>query len=73
MAEVLQMLPLSETLTQALLDHQGVLGTTLRCVLAYERGNWDEVNRLGLGRGEATDAYLKALAWADEMRTALAA
>ena len=71
MPEVLQALPLAEPITQALLRHDGILGSVLRCVLAYERGNWDEVNRLGLDRGEATNAYLKAITWASETSAAL--
>jgi EAL and modified HD-GYP domain-containing signal transduction protein len=72
MAEVLQSLPLAEPIIRALLFHEGVLGTTLRCVLAYERCMWDEVTRFGLDARRVTDAYLKALVWADTMRNTLA-
>ena len=73
MPEVLQALPLTESITQAILHYDGILGSVLRCVLAYERGNWDEVNRLGLDRGEATNAYLKAIVWENETSAALVA
>lgn len=67
MHELLQALPLTEDVTRALLSHEGVLGATLRCILAYERGNWHEAMSFGLDRESMVDAYLTAIAWADEM------
>jgi EAL and modified HD-GYP domain-containing signal transduction protein len=66
MSEILQALPLAEDLTQALLHHQGVLGATLHCVLAYERGQWDEVITCGMQHQVLVNAYLEAIAWANE-------
>lgn len=66
MSEILQALPLAEDLTQALLHHQGVLGATLHCVLAYERGQWDEVITCGMQHQVLVSAYLEAIAWANE-------
>ena len=72
MSEILHVLPLTEDVTQALLSHEGVLGATLRCVIAYERGNWDAAASFGLDREVMVDAYLTAIAWADEMTGTLA-
>lgn len=67
MPEVLQELPLADDIIQALLLHEGVLGTTLRCVMAYERWNWEGITCPDLDRGAIKDAYLEALAWAAEV------
>jgi EAL and modified HD-GYP domain-containing signal transduction protein len=66
MQEVLASLPLSDEITAALLAHEGLLGDALRCVLAYERGEWDQVTCLDLDRVAITDAYLGAITWAAE-------
>lgn len=66
MQEVLASLPLSDEITAALLAHEGLLGDALRCVLAYERGEWDHVACLDLDRVAITDAYLGAITWAAE-------
>ena len=67
MAELLQSLPLAEDIIQALLYHEGVLGTMLHCGVAYERGEWEEVTRLGIDDQLVIGAYLKAISWADEI------
>ena len=65
MFEVLVSLPLDDDVVQALLHYEGILGLTLRSVLAYERGNWDEVYHLGVDGTVITDAYLQAVVWAE--------
>lgn len=73
MPEVLTSLPLADDISCALLSHKGIMGDTLRCVLAYERGNWDDVICQALDRQVIRDAYLEALAWASEIRNQLTA
>jgi c-di-GMP phosphodiesterase len=41
MAQIVRSLPLSSEIVDALLDQRGKLGGILRCVLEYERRNWD--------------------------------
>lgn len=72
LSEVLQALPLADELAQALLTHTGRVGTTLHCVLAYERGNWAAVHDLGCTQDVLVAAYLEALAWATETSNMLA-
>jgi EAL and modified HD-GYP domain-containing signal transduction protein len=72
MEEVLGSLPLSDEIKAALLEYEGSLGAVLRCVLAYERSNWEEVCYLGLDRGTITRAYLEAIAWATKADDQLA-
>ena len=64
--DILAHLPLSETVNNALLNHQGKLGEVLRAVLAYEKGmEMEEINQLGLPLNVISDAYLEAIHWAD--------
>jgi EAL and modified HD-GYP domain-containing signal transduction protein len=67
MEDVLNALPLTQEVNDALLRHEGTLGGVLQCVLNYERGNWDAVQRMGLQQGEITQAYLEAIAWANQV------
>ncbi len=71
MSEVLKSLPLSDDITQALLRQEGLLGRTLHCVLAYERGSWDDLTLLNLEPSQIRHAYLEAIAWATETSSTL--
>lgn len=71
MEEILTQLPLAEHIVGALLHHAGRHGDVLDCVLAYERGAWDEVRCAGLSINRISDCYLEAVQWADHMRKQL--
>jgi EAL and modified HD-GYP domain-containing signal transduction protein len=71
MADILPSLPLATDVAQALLRHEGVLGQTLRCVLAYERRDWGHLDALGLDRRTIRDAYLNALTWTSNINNRL--
>ena len=71
MAAILPTLPLAEDIVAALLAHEGLLGATLRGVLAYERGDWETVQTLGCPRALLVKSYLEALRWATEMQHTL--
>jgi EAL and modified HD-GYP domain-containing signal transduction protein len=73
MPEVLKPLPLAEETSRALLYQEGIGGQMLRCVLAYERGNWDEVVCPGLDRRCIKETYLQAITWAAEVSKELLA
>jgi EAL and modified HD-GYP domain-containing signal transduction protein len=73
MEEVLESVSLSDEIRAALLEYEGILGASLHCVLAYERGNWHEVHCPGLDHRAITDAYLGAIAWTTKTDTQLAA
>ena len=64
MADIIPTLPLEREIRQALLDGQGLLGMTLACVLAYERGDWDAVLSHGVEVETVKAAYLEAISWA---------
>jgi EAL and modified HD-GYP domain-containing signal transduction protein len=67
MPDILQTLPLADEIVKALLAHEGMLGTILGCVLAYERGDWEAVPNLECPRDLLVKTYLEALMWATEM------
>jgi EAL and modified HD-GYP domain-containing signal transduction protein len=72
MEEVLKSVPFSDEITAALLSHAGMLGEALRCVLAYERGDWDAVHCFGLDSTTITEAYLQAITWTTKTSDKLA-
>jgi EAL and modified HD-GYP domain-containing signal transduction protein len=67
-AEVIESLSIGADERGALTGHPGRLKTILDCVIAYERGAWDqclELGRsLGLDEQALADRYLKAADWA---------
>ena len=69
MDHLMEGLPLSENIKQALIFGKGVLGDLLTLVGAYERGEWRRVSSLagalGIGERELPMKYLEALEWAD--------
>jgi EAL and modified HD-GYP domain-containing signal transduction protein len=71
MPDILQTLPLADEIVEALLAHEGMLGATLGCVLAYERGDWEAAQNLRYPRDLLVKAYLEALLWATEMQNTL--
>jgi EAL and modified HD-GYP domain-containing signal transduction protein len=73
MEDILKSLPLSDDITSALLSYTGILGETLQCVLAYERGDWDSVHCATLDCTGITDAYLQAIAWTTRTKASIAA
>lgn len=72
MTDIVASLPLTEDVKQALLTYEGVLGHTLRSVLAYERGHWADIVELGLDRWVVGEAYLQALIWSSAVGNQLA-
>jgi c-di-GMP-related signal transduction protein len=68
MEEILTQLPLADHIAEALLHHRGLHGDILDCVLAYERGRWENLGCSSqLGTHKIRDCYLEALQWASEV------
>ncbi len=63
MRAVLEQLPLADELTSALLQHEGELGQALKCILAHERGRWEEVAFAELATQTITEAFVQAIEW----------
>lgn len=71
MEEILTQLPLADHISDALLHHKGIHGEVLSCVLAYERGQWDQIQPTRLNRSQIRDCYLTAVQWAAGIRQQL--
>ena len=64
--EAVQELPLAESIKIALLERGGVYGRALDCVIAYERGEWFDLNFYGLSPSAIGALYEESLTWARE-------
>ncbi len=71
LAEVLERLPLTEQITQALGQHDGPLGQVLEFAIAYERSEWarlgDLTEQLKLAPADIRRAYFESVAWTLEI------
>ncbi|HEX4997700.1 MAG TPA: HDOD domain-containing protein [Terriglobia bacterium] len=73
MAQALEELPLADEVRGALLAHEGRIGQALRCSIAYERAEWEDVQFYGLSSAQIRDTYLNALTWARQLMAGLKA
>lgn len=71
--KVVEELPLTPAVAQALVAGEGPLGAALQCTRAYERGVWDRAVYGDLAPQLIRAAYVDALFWADQSRALLAA
>ncbi len=62
---VLEQLPLSPEISEALLHHTGPYARLLDTAIAHERGEWDDVRASGIDGETVASAYLAALEWAE--------
>ncbi len=71
MESLMEKLPLSEPIKEALVGGTGPLGGYLLLLEGYEKGAWDEVSeqvaRLGLAQERLPDCYLDSVRWADSL------
>jgi len=63
---ILEEIGLSDEINHALIDRTGNAGSVLRCVLAHERGVWEDVDIGHLDVADIMKAYLESVIWADE-------
>ncbi len=65
MQQILETLPLSHEIQNALMHFDGKAGKVLECAIAYEKGDWDKVGTLGLGINptQLRDSFFNAM-WA---------
>lgn len=64
MTVLVESLPLSADIVDALTNRGGDRGAALRCVCAYERCQWAEVEYGGVEREAIGKVYLQSIAWA---------
>lgn len=76
MEEAVGRLPLSENVTEALIDQRGAPADVLALARAYMRGDWDtvgaELSTLELGAEELASLYVRAVAQSDMEMDAIA-
>jgi EAL and modified HD-GYP domain-containing signal transduction protein len=70
--EVVDALPLSSDVVDALVDRSGLKGRVLEAAIAYERAEWDSLPSIGIAAAEVSGAYLEAIDWASAMSKAVA-
>ncbi len=67
---VLEKLPISDLVKKAILEETGLMGEVLKCVVAYERGQWEAVSAhcqsLAIDEMVLPVYYVNALKWADQ-------
>jgi EAL and modified HD-GYP domain-containing signal transduction protein len=60
MDRILHKLPLSDEITEALLDRKGELGEALACAIAYENMEWDDASFSGCDTDCLNEIYLNS-------------
>ncbi len=61
--DALSNLPIAAIVKAGIIDRSGTIGQALRCTVAYERADWDEVQFYGLAQGPIRDCYMDAVGW----------
>ncbi|MCA9498704.1 MAG: HDOD domain-containing protein [Nitrospira sp.] len=73
MKQLLADLPLASEILLALTEGQGCLGEILKCVMSYERGEWDQIENSRFEPHVVRQEYFLSTEWANEvMKTTLA-
>ena len=74
MSELVERLSLGQSIADALLDRPSPVRPILDAAIAYERGMWDEAERLAITSGLApsapAEAYASAVAWTEDLQAA---
>ena len=65
--KALDALPLSGEVKEAILDGSGIMGQTLRGVVAYEHADWENAHCPGVSDGELAAIFREAVVSSDEM------
>lgn len=71
MPNIVSKLPLEKDISSALLERTGSLGAVLDATIACEHADWSRAAIDGVEESELASSYLKALAWADSMQSAI--
>ncbi len=63
MEKAVAQLPLIDAVKSALIHRTGTVGQALRCTVAYENADWDNVEFYGMAAAPIRDIYMDAIAW----------
>ncbi|PLW83999.1 histidine kinase [Kineobactrum sediminis] len=66
MTLIVSQLPLDQDMADALTRHEGPFGRLLKAVIAYEQGQWDELDNSLFSTDDLAACYLEAVQWARE-------
>lgn len=69
MEDIMQTLPLSKNIKQALLEEKGNLADYLKLVSSYESANWETfssiISKINIHENKVPEFYQDAVSWAD--------
>jgi EAL and modified HD-GYP domain-containing signal transduction protein len=69
MEDIMQTLPLSKNIKQALLEEKGDLADYLKLVSSYESANWETfssiISKININEKKIPEFYQEAVNWAD--------
>jgi EAL and modified HD-GYP domain-containing signal transduction protein len=66
-SDALAQLPLGDDIVFAILEHKGLGGEALRCVLGYERWDTGSIAFGNIDQTEIGNAYIESIAWATKV------
>lgn len=72
MEDVISQLPLSSDLNEALLEQKGIMGEALKCCIAFEHADWNNVQFQNLEEKTIQQAYFDAVIWSNEVTALIA-
>ena len=67
LSELIKPLPLTESVSHALLHRQGEAGAALNCVLAQEEGDWMNIRFAEMSADTLSDINIDAINWAEDV------
>lgn len=67
LAEALEQLPLGDDISQAILNHTGIGGEALSCVLGYERWEMGAITFANVNQTQIGEAYIESINWATKV------
>lgn len=65
MEDIVTQLPLSTILKDALLEQEGIIGEALKCCIAFERADWENVQFQNTDEITIQKAYFDAVIWSN--------
>lgn len=71
LADLIEKLPLSQELKDALLKHEGPAGLALQDALNYEQGQWDAISASSVPNETLATVYLDAIQWSQALNAQL--
>ena len=66
-SSILEKLPLSDAVKEAILHHEGPMGRALCCALAVENADWSAIAFENLDHDAMLDTYKEAIQWTDSL------